>query len=42
MILGMEIGLRPGDLVVLDGDLPLPKKGAELKLFHFRGGSVLK
>jgi len=29
-ILGMEVGLSPGDLVVLDGDpAPLPKKGAE-------------
>jgi len=29
MVLGMEVGLSPGDLVVLDGAQPLPKKGAE-------------
>ena len=29
MILGTEVGLSPGDLVMLDGDpTPLPKKGA--------------
>ena len=28
MPLGMEVGLSPGDFV-LDGDPPLPKKGAE-------------
>jgi len=27
MTLGMEVGLSPGDFV-LDGDQPLPKKGA--------------
>jgi len=30
MALGMEVGLSPGDFIVLDGDPdPLPKKGAE-------------
>ena len=30
MILGMEVGLSPGDLVVLDGNpAPFPKKGTE-------------
>jgi len=29
MVLGMEVGLSPGDLVVLDGDPALPKKGEE-------------
>ena len=28
MVLGTEVGLSPGDFV-LDGDPPLPKKGAE-------------
>ena len=27
MVLGMEVGLSPGDLVVLDGDRPPPQKG---------------
>ena len=29
MVLGMEVGLNTGDFVVLDGDPPPPKKGAE-------------
>ena len=33
MLLGMEVGLGPGDFV-LDGDpVPLPKKGAEPPIF---------
>jgi len=29
IVLGTVVGLSPGDLVVLDGDPPLPKGGAE-------------
>jgi len=29
MVLGTEVGISPGDLVVLDGDPAFPKKGAE-------------
>jgi len=43
MVLGMEVSLSPGDLVVLDGDTPLPKKGAEPPpqfLVHFYCGQT--
>ena len=29
MVLGMEVGLSLGDLVVLDGDQPPPQEGEE-------------
>jgi len=43
MVLGMEVGLSPGELVVLDGDpAPLPKKGQSPPQFtaHFYCGQT--
>ena len=40
-LLGMELGLSPGDLAVLDGDLaPSPKKG-QSPLSNFRPISIV-
>ena len=41
LVLGMEVGLSPGDFV-LDGDPVLfPKKGAETPLSNFRPISIV-
>ena len=43
MVLGMEVGLSPGDLVVLDGDPAPPQKGGRAPpqfLAHFYCGQT--